>query len=283
MVSGAQDGQPGLVLGGIQMDRCARIDAIGPRLPVATRTLAAAVPPGSCLAAQLDPRPARPWQRIDPRVPILKRPLRAAPPPGTVLPGPALDPHIVALTGETLVELLDRAVARNPERDAIVLLRGSTDERWTLPRSSVNVPAGRRRRWRASASHAGDRVVTWGPNDPWLVAAFFAIWRLGAIVVPLDLRMQEAVAERIGARAEPIAGPCRRRTGRRRPGAGRAGRPDRGGRAGSLPWTLRPDASSHRCRPSPRRCPPRSCSRAAPRATPRAWCSATARSSTTRG
>ncbi len=136
-------------------------------------------------------------------MPILKRPLRAAPPPGTVLSGPALDPHIVALTGETLVELLDRAVARNPERDSFVLLRGSTDERWTyrqLGERSGRVAATLAR----LGVHAGDRVVTWGPNDPWLVAAFFAIWRLGAIVVPLDLRMQEAVAERIGARAEPI-------------------------------------------------------------------------------
>ena len=120
-----------------------------------------------------------------------------------MLPGPALDPHIVALTGETLVELLDRAVARNPERDSFVLLRGSTDERWTyrqLGERSERVAATLAR----LGVHAGDRVVTWGPNDPWLVAAFFAIWRLGAIVVPLDLRMQEAVAERIGARAEPI-------------------------------------------------------------------------------
>ncbi len=55
MVSGAQDGQPLLVLDGIPMDACARTDAIGPRLPVATRTLAAAGPPGSCVAAQTGP------------------------------------------------------------------------------------------------------------------------------------------------------------------------------------------------------------------------------------
>lgn len=131
-------------------------------------------------------------------------PTSVLPGDGTVLRGPPLDPRIVALTGETLVELLDRAVDRSPDRDAIVLRSGAVDERWTYQELGE-----RSRRVAATlARHgitAGDRVVTWGPNEPWLVAAFFAIWRLGAIVVPLDLRMPEVVAERIGARAEPVA------------------------------------------------------------------------------
>jgi len=49
----------------------------------------------------------------------------------------------------------------------------------------------------------GERVLTWCANDPWLVAAYFAIWRLGAVVVPLDLRMQPDVAVRIGLRTRP--------------------------------------------------------------------------------
>jgi long-chain acyl-CoA synthetase len=136
-------------------------------------------------------------------MPKLPSPRRVAPPPGTILQGPRLDPRIVDLTGETLVDLLERAVARNPERDAFVLLHGPDDERWTyrqLGECSLRVAATLSR----LGVGVGDRVVTWGPNEPWLVAAFFAIWRLGAIVVPLDLRMQEEVAERIGARAEPV-------------------------------------------------------------------------------
>ena len=36
------------------------------------------------------------------------------------------------------------------------------------------------------------------------MATTFAVWRLGAIVVPLDLRMHQDVAVRIGTRAEPV-------------------------------------------------------------------------------
>ncbi len=127
---------------------------------------------------------------------------RSGPAAPAVLRGPPLDPAIVALTGETLVELLDRAAARTPDREAIILLGGSDDARWSyreLGDRSARVA-------RTLAGHgvsAGDRVVTWGPNDPWLVAATFAVWRLGAIIVPLDLRMQRDVATRIGTRAEP--------------------------------------------------------------------------------
>ena len=38
----------------------------------------------------------------------------------------------------------------------------------------------------------GDRVLTWSQNDPWLVAAYFAVWRLGAVIVP---REREWMAE----------------------------------------------------------------------------------------
>jgi long-chain acyl-CoA synthetase len=116
--------------------------------------------------------------------------------------GPELDPRIVALTGETLVELLDRAVARTPDREALVLHHALGDDRWTYrqldarSRSAASVLA-------ASGVAKGDRVVTWGPNEPWLVAALFGAWRLGAMVVPLDLRMPAAVALRIARRTEP--------------------------------------------------------------------------------
>jgi long-chain acyl-CoA synthetase len=117
--------------------------------------------------------------------------------------GPALDPRIVALTGETLVELLERAVERTPDATVLVMRRGMTDERW-----SYRELAERSRRvahaLRQLGVSTGDRVLTWAPNDPWLVAAYFAIWRLGAAVVPLDLRMQTEVAVRIGARARPM-------------------------------------------------------------------------------
>lgn len=118
-----------------------------------------------------------------------------------VLRGPALDPTIAELTGETLVELLDRAVSRTPDSIALVIDRDVASERWTyrqLRERSMSVAVT----LRARGVGAGDRVLTWSRNDPWLVATYFALWRLGAIIVPLDLRMETDVALRIGRRAQ---------------------------------------------------------------------------------
>jgi long-chain acyl-CoA synthetase len=123
--------------------------------------------------------------------------------------GPELEPHIKALSGETLVELLDRAVARTPESQAMVIRRGMVDERWSY-RHLAEVVERVARTLREAGVGPGDRVLTWSQNDPWLVAAYFAVWRLGAIIVPLDLRMQTDVAVRIGRRARAtilLAGP----------------------------------------------------------------------------
>lgn len=123
--------------------------------------------------------------------------------------GPVLDPGIAALTGETLIELLELAVSRTPDAIAIVIRRGMADERWTyrqLQERALRVAAN----LASQGVGPGDRVVTWSQNDPWLVAAYFAVWRLGAIIVPLDLRMQTDVALRIGTRTRPtllLAGP----------------------------------------------------------------------------
>lgn len=120
----------------------------------------------------------------------------------TSVAGPPLDARIVSLSGESLVELLELAAARTPESVALSIRRGMLDERWTyrqVAESSVRVA----RRLRAAGVGRGDRVLTWSQNDPWLVVAYFAVWRLGAVIVPLDLRMQTDVALRIGARARP--------------------------------------------------------------------------------
>jgi long-chain acyl-CoA synthetase len=106
------------------------------------------------------------------------------------------------LTGETLVELLDRASGRAPDRVALVMRRGLRQERWSYRELAE---ASRR----VATTLAGvsvkpaDRILTWSANDPWLVAAYFAAWRLGAVIVPLDLRMAEEVAVRIGRAARP--------------------------------------------------------------------------------
>jgi long-chain acyl-CoA synthetase len=120
-----------------------------------------------------------------------------------ILTGPPITALIATRSGETLVELLDRAVARNPGDPVFVMPRGPVLEHWTydeLEKASLRVAAT----LSARGVRTGDRVVTWAANDPWLVAAYFAIWRLGAVVVPLDLRMAPEVALRIGRAAEPV-------------------------------------------------------------------------------
>ena len=114
--------------------------------------------------------------------------------------GPPLEHRFRDLSGETLNQLLDLAVARTPHDVALVMRRDLLDERWTYERLSAAV--GRvARTLMAAGAGPGDRVLTWSPNDPWLVAAYFAVWRVGAVIVPLDLRMQTDVAIRIGRRA----------------------------------------------------------------------------------
>jgi acyl-CoA synthetase (AMP-forming)/AMP-acid ligase II len=97
-----------------------------------------------------------------------------------ILTGPPVAANIAARSGETLVELLDLAAARDPAATVFVMPRGSGLELWTydeLNRASLQVAATLSVR----GVTAGDRVVTWAANDPWLVAAYFAVWRLGAL------------------------------------------------------------------------------------------------------
>ena len=52
----------------------------------------------------------------------------------TSVNGPALEPRIKALSGETLVELMERAATRTPDSHAMAIRRGMVDERWSYRR-----------------------------------------------------------------------------------------------------------------------------------------------------
>lgn len=127
-----------------------------------------------------------------------------------ILSGPAVPAQLRDVIGETLVELLDLAAARTPDDVAIVMRHGADADTW---RYAELVAASRRvaATLAGAGVTAGDRVLTWASNDPWLVAAYFGLWRLGAAVVPLDLRMSLDVAARIGRAAGAtllLAGPA---------------------------------------------------------------------------
>ncbi len=89
----------------------------------------------------------------------------------------------------TLIDLLDRAVARFGERPALGLRRddGSTAQ-WSYR------DLDRRARiaaWRLRALdlEPGDRILTWSPSSPELPAAYFGAMHARLVIVPLDLRM----------------------------------------------------------------------------------------------
>jgi long-chain acyl-CoA synthetase len=101
----------------------------------------------------------------------------------------------------TLVDLLESAAARYGDSHAIGLRRddGSTFH-WSyreLERRS-RIAAWR---LRALGLEPGDRILTWSPSEPALVAAYFGAMRARFIYVPLDLRMSPSAIERIIARS----------------------------------------------------------------------------------
>ena len=105
---------------------------------------------------------------------------------------------------DTLLELLDDAVARFGDRPALSMRRDDgTLQSWTyreLERRSL-IAAWR---LRALGLEPGDRLLTWSPSGPELAAAYFGAMRARLILVPLDLRMSpdavEGIVEASGAR-----------------------------------------------------------------------------------
>lgn len=103
---------------------------------------------------------------------------------------------------ETLLDILDEAVAAYGERPALSLRRDDgSSESWSfreLDRRSRAVAW----RLRAAGLAPGDRMLTWSPSTPAVPAVYFGAIRAGVVVVPLDLRMAPDAIERIAAKAD---------------------------------------------------------------------------------
>lgn len=84
-------------------------------------------------------------------------------------------------TSGTVAELLARSAARFPEREAVVAGERRVSYR-ELASMTDRLAAGLRMR----GAHPGERVALLLPNCPEFVAAYFAVARIGAIVVPLN-------------------------------------------------------------------------------------------------
>src|SRR6266545_4511166 len=122
----------------------------------------------------------------------------------TAPPRPMTEPIRASRRGapaRTLDSLLAAAVERHGDRPALVsgeheLTYGALDaavQRLTARLAGLDSPL------------AGSRVAVIGPNLPALVTGMFAVWRAGAVAVPLSARLREYELTAILADAAPAA------------------------------------------------------------------------------
>lgn len=103
---------------------------------------------------------------------------------------------------ENLGLFLDSLVSKYGPKQALVYKPGNTTEAWTYIR--LREQSDKVGRWMLEQGVSkGDRVVIWADNSPWWVATYFAALRLGAVVVPLDIRSGNDFVERVVAQTDP--------------------------------------------------------------------------------
>src|SRR6478735_8106017 len=103
------------------------------------------------------------------------------------------------ITLETLLDLLDEAVAANGDKNALSLrLDDGSTTSWTY-RDLYRRSRLAAWRLRALGLEPGDRLLTWSPSTPELPATYFGAMRAGLILAPLDLRMSNEAVEGIVA------------------------------------------------------------------------------------
>jgi long-chain acyl-CoA synthetase len=104
----------------------------------------------------------------------------------------------------TLWDFIQRAIMRYADSPALALRDGELEIRWSYRELGEQIEAAAAR-LAAEGLGRGDRVLLWGANRPHWGTAFFSLFRLGAVVVPLDVRSApdfvQRVAERTGAKA----------------------------------------------------------------------------------
>jgi long-chain acyl-CoA synthetase len=104
---------------------------------------------------------------------------------------------------ETLLDLLDEAVARFGDRPALaVWTEAGLEENWTY-RDLARRTKLAAFRLRAAGLEPGDRILTWSSSMPELAAVYFGAIRAGLVLVPLDLRMSPDAIRVISGSAAP--------------------------------------------------------------------------------
>jgi long-chain acyl-CoA synthetase len=103
---------------------------------------------------------------------------------------------------ETIIELLEDAVARHGARPALRIKPGFRTRTWTFADLRDQVPRVANV-LRGAGVEPGDRVLIWAVNRPeWSISFLGAVWA-GAVVVPLDFRSTDELAAKVAAQTRP--------------------------------------------------------------------------------
>src|SRR5205823_3727094 len=104
--------------------------------------------------------------------------------------------------GETLWDVLVGAVRTFPSNPALVMKPG-VRRRVTTYAELEHLAARCGRLLQDRGVAVGDRVMIWAPNMPQWVAMYFGCMKIGAVVVPLDVRSEGQFAAAVARQTEP--------------------------------------------------------------------------------
>jgi fatty-acyl-CoA synthase len=99
-----------------------------------------------------------------------------------------------------LAHLLTQTARRLPEKEAVV--HGETRWTWRDLDRRVDLLAAELRRRGVTP---GSCVLLDGPNHPEFIQAMFAIWRVGAVVAPVNARLHDSEITQIASVCRPVA------------------------------------------------------------------------------
>ena len=102
---------------------------------------------------------------------------------------------------ETIIDLLERAVADHARRPALIIKPGFRTRIWTYADIGHQVPRIAQV-LRGAGVQPGDRVLIWAVNRPeWGIAFLGALWA-EAVPVPVDVRSTDELATKIAAQTD---------------------------------------------------------------------------------